>query len=802
MKSIAGAVGLAFSTQKLVEFSKESINLASDLQEVQNVVDTVFKNSKQEINDFAKTALEAYGLSELSAKKYASTMGAMLDSMQVDDGAMLKMSKNLTALSGDMASFYNLSGDDAFQKIRAGISGETEPLKQLGINMSVTNLEAYALSQGITKSYKAMTQSEQAILRYNYLLSVTANAQGDFVRTQDGWANQTRVLSERFNQLKIVVGDLLINVLTPAVKVLNELVSTALAFTQTLTAALGIEQNSAAASIDSATASQENLASATEDATEAQKAQNKAVASFDKLNDISESSDSAASSAAGSGGSSLDMALGSYATTQSEYDTSYISEKLEEILGIVGVAFLAIGAILTFTGANIPLGIGLMVVGAASLAAAATLDNSKISKDVSSTLDVIMMAVSGALMVIGVILLLCCVNPMFIGLGLALIAAGAIGLVAVAAFNWDSAKNNCTTAITAIMGVLGGAFLVIGALLAFTGVATGIGIALIAIGATAIVSAAALNWKSSEDKVTSVVTTIATVVGGALLAIGALLAFSGVAIPLGIGLIAAGAVAIAAAVVPQWSSLSDKTKKTVTTIAGILGAALLVIGAILVFTGVGIPLGLGMMLAGGAAVASAVSFNWSTITNKVKSTCNNLKKIFSVFGNDIKAWFTGLINKGIDTFEGFINKIIGGLNWLIAKLNAFRITIPSWVPEIGGKSLGFNISPFKPVTLPRLATGAVIPARSEFVAVLGDQKHGRNLEAPEGLIRQIVREESSRLTYEDIKSAFYAALLMAKQNGILDFDVNMDGRKVGQRIAKHVGKEFNRSGFVFRTAKG
>lgn len=728
-------------------------------------------------------------------------MGAMLDSMQVSDKEMLVMSKNLTALSGDMASFYNLQSDEAFNKIRAGISGETEPLKQLGINMSVANLEAYALTQGITKSYKAMTQNEQAILRYNYLLSVTANAQGDFARTQDSWANQTRILTERFNQLKIVVGDLLINVLTPAVKILNELVSTALAFTNTLSSALGIEQNNTASTVSSIASSQEDLASATEDATEAQKEQNKAVASFDKLNDISKSADSSSSTSSSGGGGSIDMGLNTYSAPQSDYDTSFISEKLEEILGIVGVACLAIGVILAFTG-NIPLGLGLIAVGAASLAAAAAIDNSKITKDVSSSLDVIMMAVSGALMVIGVILLLFCVNPLFIGLGLALIVAGAIGLVAVAAFNWNSGKNNCTTAITAIMGVLGGAFLVIGALLTFTGAATGIGIALMAIGATALVAAAVLNWKSSEDKVSSVVTTIATVVGGALLAIGALLAFSGVAIPLGIGLLALGAVSLAAAVLPNWKKMSDKTKKTVTTIAGILGAALLVIGAILVFTGAGIPLGLGMMLAGGAAVASAVSFNWNTISTKVKNTCENLKKIFKNFGNDVKAWFTGLINKGIGTFEGFINKIIGGLNWLIAKLNAFKISIPAWVPEIGGRSLGFNISPIKTVTLPRLATGAVIPARSEFVAVLGDQKHGRNLEAPEGLIRQIVREESTNITYENLKLAFYAALLMAKQNGILDFDVNMDGQKVGQRTAKHVGKELNRSGFVFRTVKG
>lgn len=660
---------------------KESINLASDLQEVQNVVDTVFKDSAQEINDFADNALEAYGLSELSAKKYASTMGAMLDSMQVDDDKMLTMSKNLTALSGDMASLYNLSGDEAFNKIRAGISGEIEPLRQLGINMSIANLENYALTQGITKSYKAMTQAEQAILRYNYLMSVTTNSMKDFKRTEDSWANQTRVLSERINELKIVVGDLLINVLTPAVKVLNELISTALVFAQTLSSALGLKQTEASASVDSAAASQENLASATKEATEAQKAQNKALASFDKLNDISKSVDSS-SSASGSG-SSFDMPLSSYATTSSstsDFDTSFISEKLEEILAIVGVACLAIGVILTFTG-NIPLGLGLIAVGAASMFAAAKLDDAKLTDDIASKLDVIMAIVSGAVLILGVILAAAGMLP----IGIALIAVGAAGLAAVVAFNWNTLPNKCKNQISLILGYVSGALLVLGIILCFSGA---------------------------------------------------------------------------------------------------------------------IPLGVGLLIAGAAGLATVVAFNWNTIVTKIKTTCDKIKTVVSKFGNDVKAWFTNLINKGIGTFEGFINKIIGGLNWLIAKLNAFKITIPSWVPEIGGKSLGFNISPFKTVTLPRLATGAVIPARSEFVAVLGDQKHGRNLEAPEGLIRQIVREESSRLTYEDIKSAFYAALLLAKQNGILDFDVNMDGQKVGQRTAKHVGKELNRSGFVFRTVKG
>lgn len=228
---IGKAVGLALSVTAIISFGKSCIELGSTLSEVQNVVDVTFGAMSETINRFARDALEEFGLSETSAKKYTSTMGAMLKSMGFTTQAAAEMSMEMTGLSADMASFYNLDSETAFEKIRAGISGETEPLKQLGINMSVANLEAFALSQGITKAYNAMTQQEQAILRYNYLMQATADAQGDFARTSDGWANQVRVLTERFNALKAAIGQGLIAVLTPVIKVLNNLLAKILTVT-------------------------------------------------------------------------------------------------------------------------------------------------------------------------------------------------------------------------------------------------------------------------------------------------------------------------------------------------------------------------------------------------------------------------------------------------------------------------------------------------------------------------------------------------------------------------------------------
>lgn len=218
---LAKGIGLVVVARKAFDVVKSGIDYASDLAEVQNVVDVSFGNSADSINSWAKEALNAYGMNEVTAKRYAGTMGAMLKSSGLTGDSIVDMSKDLSGLAGDVASFYNLDLDEAFTKIRSGISGETEPLKQLGISMTVANLEAYALSQGITKSYASMSQAEQVMLRYNYLMSVSADAQGDFARTQNSWANQTRLLTENWRQFTGVMASSVLPVLTQIVKVLN-----------------------------------------------------------------------------------------------------------------------------------------------------------------------------------------------------------------------------------------------------------------------------------------------------------------------------------------------------------------------------------------------------------------------------------------------------------------------------------------------------------------------------------------------------------------------------------------------------
>lgn len=212
-------IGTFLATQ-----ASAAIDYASDLTEVQNVVDVVFGDNSV-IDEWSQSTLEAFGLSELSAKRFAGTMGAMLESSGITGNAVEEMAMGITELAGDMASFYNLDAEEAFAKIRSGISGETEPLKQLGINMSVANLEAYALAQGISTAYNEMSQAEQTMLRYNYLMQATENAQGDFANTSDSFSNQVKLLKENWTAFTGSLATNVLPVLSWGISLFNDMIS-------------------------------------------------------------------------------------------------------------------------------------------------------------------------------------------------------------------------------------------------------------------------------------------------------------------------------------------------------------------------------------------------------------------------------------------------------------------------------------------------------------------------------------------------------------------------------------------------
>lgn len=321
----------------LANLGKSAIGFGSAITEIENVVDVSFGSMADEAYKFASTAKEQFGLSELAAKQYSGTMMAMMKSSGVAQDAASKMSISLAGLAGDIASFYNIDTDTAFQKIRAGISGEIEPLRQLGINLSVANMEAYALSRGITTSYNAMSQAEKVALRYNYLMSVTGDVQGDFARTSGTWANQVRLLTLNFQSLSAVIGQGLIAGILPAIQALNALMSklmqAANVFRNFMYVLMGKKLKGSQSGVSDIVSNLggietagDDASSGLDDATSSAKKLKKAlsVLPFDQLNQLTDNSDNS-----GTASKSLGSGLGDLADS-----FAGIQDSLDEVLTV------------------------------------------------------------------------------------------------------------------------------------------------------------------------------------------------------------------------------------------------------------------------------------------------------------------------------------------------------------------------------------------------------------------------------------------------------------------------------------
>lgn len=224
-KPVGRIIGAALAGGALVKFTKDCLDLGSDLTEVQNVVDTTFGSMSSKADEFAKSALETFGMSEKVAKQYMGTLGAMSKSMGFSTSEAYNMAEAVTGLTGDVASFYNLSSDEAFDKLKSIWTGETETFKSIGVLLTQTNLDQYALNNGFGKTTAKMTEQEKVLLRYQYTLSALSDASGDFAKTQDSWANQTRILSLQFDSLKTTLGQGFINLFTPILQVINSLLA-------------------------------------------------------------------------------------------------------------------------------------------------------------------------------------------------------------------------------------------------------------------------------------------------------------------------------------------------------------------------------------------------------------------------------------------------------------------------------------------------------------------------------------------------------------------------------------------------
>ena len=454
----------------------------------------------------------------------------------------------------------------------------------------------------------------------------------------------------------------------------------------------------------------------------AAKKASKYLAPFDELNTMNGDSDSSGGSSA-SGGIAPDF-------------TSTVSSGLTAVATLfTGIALLALGAVLTFSGANIPIGIALMVAGALAVYGAASENWGLIAETLQGSLAVIVTIVAGALLALGIILVMTSAN---IPLGIGMIIAGAASLAAVVAVNWDTITGFISDNIDVISGIVGAAFLVLGAILALSGANIPIGVGLLLVGAASLAASATVNWEAIQNAMKGPIGAVTAILSGALLVLGAALLFTFANVPLGLGLMAAGAVGLATAIVPNWDSITRALQGPLGKTLAMVGAFLVVLGVILLFAGAGIPLGIGMLLAGGASLAAAIAPNWSYITDKIKKVWQSIKNFWNAYIAPVftSQWWANL---GKNIMNGLISGIERGINWVLGGVSDMVNGITGILNKIPGVNIG-RVN-WGNVHIPRLAKGAVIPANREFLAVLGDQKRGTNIEAPADLIRQIVREE-------------------------------------------------------------
>lgn len=400
------------------------------------------------------------------------------------------------------------------------------------------------------------------------------------------------------------------------------------------------------------------------------------------------------------------------------------------IMAILSFALLAIGAIILFSGANIPLGLGLMVAGALGLAAVIGANWDTIKKLLQGPLGAIVALLSFALLEIGAILLFSGAN---IPLGLALMVLGAAGMATVIAANWDAIKQALQGPLGVVTAMLSSALLVLGAVMVFSGAHVPLGLGLMIAGAIGLATTVAANWDTIKQALQGPIGAIVAMLSGALLVLGAVFVFSGAKIPLGIGLMAAGAVGLAATIVANWDAITTMLGGTIQTILAMVSGALLVLGVVLVFTGAGVPLGLGMIVSGAAGLASVAVLNWDYLKEKLSETWEDIKQWWQ---SNVAKYFTAEYWR--DLGKSIIDGLLNGLK------SAFE-SVKSWASNAMGSVKDAFTGGGKPrmpsvnsASIPRLATGAVIPPNREFLAVLGDQKQGTNIEAPAAAIEAAV----------------------------------------------------------------
>lgn len=862
LSKIGKLVAVAFSVKAVVGFSKAAIGLASDIEEVQNVVDTAFGDMSYKMEKFADSAIEMYGISKLSAKQTGSTFMAMARGLGLGMESASDMSIALTALSADMASFYNVSQDVASTALKSVFTGETETLKRYGIVMTEANLQQFALSQGIKKSLKDMTQAEKTQIRYGYVMQQTALAQGDFAKTQDSWANQTRILSEQWKEFMSVVGQGLIKALSPLLKTLNSILKTIINISKALSEFFGITTSSEPESaIDGMTGSMEDY---TEEVEDAEKAQKRLAGGLDELNVLSK--DTSKQAGADSGLFENLSGTGNYKFDFEQSEDKFqdtitpkitnmlnnlktildsqipvIKEKFNNLVNVFSPVITdmispvlttiftgILGVVNTFTGSfatsfgSISTSMSTILTGMVTYVTSLTpLFEVAITSVFSLFSTVLTTEIERMTTILGGIATLMeplntymqeSFVPTMTGITetLAEVATSAYTTFSDAFSQlWELvimpfAENfltdflpTLTEGFGTVAEILSGAYdsfeeifndvwtiVILPFLTLFSTdmlpTLTDIFAQVIQVAGTlfqAIKTIFDTFWKTGIKPVLHLIKTVILGVWESLKTFWE---------TYGVPIMSAIQTAINKTknvilklwnqvLQPLWQGLIDKLSvlwkdhlkpclDEILKFAGDIIKALLkvynkvivpfvswfidniltpivpVLDSILDVV-VGIFGGIIDTIKGVVgALRGVLSFIGNIFKGKWKSAWNDVKNIFNTIWNTLQTTAKTVLNPII----GFLNTILSGLataiNAIIGALNKLSFDVPDWVPGIGGETWGFNISKVTALQIPKLAQGAVLPANQPFMAMVGDQKHGTNVEAPLDTIKQALAE--------------------------------------------------------------
>lgn len=632
MKKFGGIIAAVFSVKEIIAFGKEAINLGSDLQEVQNVVDVTFTTMNEQVNEFAKNAAATAGLSETMAKRYTGTFGAMAKSFGFAEEDAYGMSTALTQLTGDVASFYNLSQDAAYTKLKSVFTGETESLKDLGVVMTQTALDDFAMRKGIGKTVDKMSEQEKVALRYQFVLEQLSGASGDFVRTQDSWANQTRLLNLQMEQLKATIGQGLINMLTPVIKMLNTVIAKLQQFAnmfKAITEALFGNASSSGGGVAETLGSAADSAGDLADNTKAAgKAAQKALLGFDELNKLVEPG----------GGSDASVSTGSFdfslpdISSAVDVSTDEVEAKLEPIISYIRSVVARVKAMLE------------------------PLKQIDLSASIQSVKDFF---------------------SAFAGFGQEVWAdlewAWYNILVPLAKWSIEEHGPASVSILTEVVNTL-----------------------------TTALQKTREGWQNFAAALQPAIEWIKNT---------------------------------ASFIVEKFKNRFQEVGQVFREKGGEISETLTNLGIIFGVLWEKIQPIL-------EKIKNLFGFVFDFMGGISSETLGNIIDAFSGLVQFVAGVLTGdwkkAINGILKLFNAMISNMLSGLNGLISALNKVSFNIPDWVPSIGGKSFGLNIPKLSAPQIPYLAKGAVIPPNAPFMAMLGDQRHGTNIEAPLSTIQEAV----------------------------------------------------------------